>query len=116
MGLSLEKPQYLQLEFAEPYAASQLKLTGTTRAQSFQGELQVSNDGRKFRKVREFLSARSGVNLPFEQISARYYRVLFTGAETGQQQLEFSEVELAPLYRIKFFHPKAGLGPVPPQI
>ena len=109
------KPQYLQLEFAEPYTASQLKLTGTARAQSFQGELQVSDDGRKFRQVREFLSARSGVNLPFEQTSAHFYRIVFIGTEAGQKQLEFSELELSPLYRIKFFHPKAGLGALPAQ-
>jgi hypothetical protein len=108
-------PQFLQLEFAEPFTASTLKLAGTAQPQNFQGTLQVSDDGRAFRDLREFMSARSGVSLPFEQVSARYFRVLLTKVDPGLSRLEFSELELAPSYRIELFQARAGLGPLPSE-
>lgn len=105
------KPQYLQFEFARPYAASTLKLDGTAQKQSFKGTLQVSDNGRTFRNVREFVSANSGVSVQFEPLSARYFRLLFTQADPAGTQLRFSELELAPLYLISHYRPKAGLGP-----
>jgi hypothetical protein len=106
--------QFLQLEFAAPFTASMLKLSGTGHAQAFKGVLQISDDGFAFRDVREFTSLRSGIVLSFEQLAARFFRIVFSAAEPGLSHLEFSELEMAPLYRIELAQPKAGLGSLPP--
>lgn len=108
------KPQYLQLEFAQPYAASMLKFEGTSQRQSFAGTFQVSDNGHTFRNVREFRSVNSGISMQFEPLSARYFRLLFTQADPGVSQLQFSELELTPLYFIDLYRSKSGLGPLPP--
>ena len=109
------KPQYIQLEFSEPFTAAHLKLAGVARTQTFQGVLQVSDDGKKFRNVREFLNRRSDVALDFEQLSARYFRILFTkvGQASPLASLQFSELELVPIFRLDLAQSKAGLGPLP---
>ena len=111
----LHHPQHLQVEFAEPFSACMLKLASPGQPQSFQGTLQVSDDGRTFRKVREFMTASSTMALRFEQLSVRYFRVLFTQADPRLTNLAFSELELAPNYRLALHLTKAGLGPLPPS-
>jgi len=108
------RSQYLQVEFPQPFSASVLKLSGTSYRQSFGGVLQVSDDGRIFRKIREFISVRSGIALPFEPVSARYFRILFTHADKDTERLELSELELTPSFRIDLAQAKAGLGRLPP--
>lgn len=107
------KPQYLQLEFARPFTATTLRLLGTGRSQRFQGTLQVSDNGRAFHDVRDFSSSRSNLVLPFERTSARFYRLCFTQANSGPEPLEFSELDLAPIYQIPWFQSKTGAGPMP---
>jgi hypothetical protein len=107
------QPQFLQLEFAQPFTASILKLTGAGKPQRFEGVLQVSDDGRKFREVRKFIKARPELKLEFDAVTARFFRLLFSQAEPGVQRLEFSELELAPIFRIDLARAKSGLGRVP---
>ena len=107
------QPQSLQLEFAKPFTATSLRLVGSGRPQSFHGTLQVSNDGRDFRNVREFINGGSLLALAFEQTSARFFRLLFTDADAGLTHLEFAELELAPTYRIPWYESKTGAGPMP---
>ena len=95
------KPQYIQLDFDEPFAASHLELEGGVQSQSFQGVLQASTNGRSFFDVRQFLNRGKGVEIDFEQISARSFRVTFTTAESASPDLEFSELRLNPSYRIE---------------
>ncbi|HTL56949.1 MAG TPA: glycosyl hydrolase [Candidatus Limnocylindrales bacterium] len=104
---------YLQLEFNEPFRASFLKLV-ERKPQHFQGRLQVSDNGRTFRDVRQFISSDKGLALPFEAISAKYFRILFTKADPLPQGLEFTELELIPVFRIEVAPAKAGLGRLPP--
>ena len=107
------KQEFLQLEFNEPFTASFLKLTESGRRQRFQGRLQVSDNGRTFREVREFMSSGKGLALPFETISARYFRILFTKADASLDHLEFSELELTPVFHISSSQAKAGLSRMP---
>ncbi|HWQ91671.1 MAG TPA: glycosyl hydrolase, partial [Clostridia bacterium] len=104
------KPQFLQAQFAKPYSAAQLRLTGTSRSGPFHGSLQVSQDGRSFKVVREFMSSGPELDLRFEQISARFFRVVITRSESPAPLLEFSDFQLAPIYRIPAYSTKAGLG------
>lgn len=107
------RPLELQLEFTSPFTASTLRLAGTAHRQSFEGILEVSDDGRAFRKVREFISLRSSIALTFEPVSARYFRILFTRADPRLEHLEFSDLELAPAFRIDLAQSKAGLSRLP---
>jgi hypothetical protein len=109
------KNQYLQLEFTEPFAASFIRLTEKGPPHHFQGRLQVSDNGRTFENVREFVSSDKGLALPFEAVSARYFRILFMKADAGLENLEFSELELTPVFRIDLGQAKAGLGRLPPS-
>jgi hypothetical protein len=106
------KEEFIELQFKEPFAANHLDLLGTKQLQSFQGRLQVSNDGKNFSTVREFLNRRTGVALDFDQVSARYFRMVFTKAEAASKILEFSEVALFPVFRIDGAATKAGMGRV----
>src|SRR5690348_14810887 len=59
------KNQYLQLEFAKPYSASFIKFADKGPPQHFQGRLQVSENGKNFKDIREFMSSDKGLALPF---------------------------------------------------
>jgi hypothetical protein len=107
------QPQYLQLEFATPFTAASLRLLGTGHPQNFQGTLQVSNDGREFRNLRDFINGGSTLALAFVQTSARFFRLLFTEADARLAHLDFAELELAPNYRIPWYQSKTGSGPMP---
>jgi hypothetical protein len=105
--------EYLELEFKEPFKASFLKLTGTARAQTFQGLLQTSEDGRAFQDVREFRNRGTGVSLMFDGPPARYYRIVLTDSDPRLERLEFSELVLTPVFHLQWGQAKSGLGPLP---
>lgn len=107
------RPEFIQLSFAQPYQASVLRLSGAEAKQSFQGVLQVSDDGKTFRSIREFTSVGASVTLGFEPVVARIFRVLFTQADPALKHLTFDELELEPQHRIKLHQAKSGLGAVP---
>ncbi len=109
------RPEHIQLEFKDPFKASFLKLVGTVRAQSFRGVFQTSQDGLTFQDVREFNARQNGIFLKFEASPARYYRIVFSEADPRLDHLEFSELELTPVYQIQWAPAKAGLGPLPPS-
>ena len=106
-------PQYLQLEFNEPFTAGRLKLEGVGGAQRFEGVLQSSEDGRRFRDVRRFLNSSTALTLEFEATMARFFRLLFTQADPALSRLQFSELELTPVFRLELARAKSGLGPLP---
>ncbi len=108
------KPQYLQMEFKEPFAASRLSLTFTDAAQH-QGILQVSDNGRSFRKVREFAAFGQNVEVTFPATVSRYFRILFTATTINAQAIDLAELSLSPIYRIPQHNTKAGLGRLQPQ-
>jgi hypothetical protein len=107
------RPVWIQLEFTNAFAASHLTLLGTPSNQRFSGVLQVSDDGRKFRDVRPFSNRGYNVNLEFEEISARWFRILFNSAGPATSQLLFSELDLGRDYRIPSYQIKSGLGQNP---
>jgi hypothetical protein len=114
-GVSLPVPgkgkrQHLEMEFSEPFAARRLVLTTGVSTQTVSGELQVSEDGRSYRKVREFVIRRSKLTLEFEEVSGRFYRVVFNEMQPPAASLQVSEVELMPLYRIEMYQVKSGMG------
>ena len=104
------KSQQLQLEFAEPFMAQRLTLTTGVSNQTVSGDLQISEDGKSFRKVREFVIRRPTLALEFEEVLAKYFRIMFTEMQPAGTALQVSEVELVPLYRIAMTQVKSGNG------
>src|SRR5436190_12313457 len=59
------------------------------------------------------MSSDKGLALPFETVSAKYFRILISKADT-RPNLQFSELELTPVFHIDLAQAKTGLGRLPP--
>lgn len=79
------QPQYLNLEFAEPFIAQSLTVAvdvwDSGMAGSLKAELQVSEDGRAYRTLREKKLYWPVSSLNFRKISSRYYRLVLSPAD-----------------------------------
>src|SRR6266700_7621927 len=71
------KPQFVQVQFPEPFHARRLKLgmPGLSPHKICQAALKVSDDGETFRTIREFVADGSAVSVNFSEVAARYFRV-----------------------------------------
>jgi len=107
------KPQFIQMEFARPFSARRLLMTlpGLSAHKMCHGELQVSDDGQAFRTVREFDAEAPAFSLNFNEVSARYFRIMFLSAEIYLEQLTVAEVDLSPLFRIENIEEKSLFVP-----
>ena len=104
------KPQFVQIEFAQPFAARLLSLTlGGTGRVSCHGALQVSDDGQKFKTIREFDARPGSSSLVFPEVSSRFFRVLFTKADAKMNPIVLADLELNPRYRIENIQGKSAL-------
>ena len=100
LRLDLPKPKapsFIQFEFAQPYAARMLSVLPGPGMQGCSGKIEVSDDGRAFRTVESFSMPRGGElrTFAFAPVTAKVYRVLFTGASNKMKQLSVAEVELS---------------------
>ncbi len=107
------KPQFIQLQFPQPFSARRLLLTlpGLSAHKMCHGELQVSDDGQAFRTVREFDAEAPAFSLDFNEVAARFFRVMFLSAEVYLEQLTVAEVDLSPLFRIENIEEKSLFVP-----
>ncbi len=101
-GLKLEvptpaAPQFVRFEFAQPYAARMLIFSPGFGMQGCSGRIEVSDDGQAFRKVRDFTLARGSEvsQLSFAPVTAKFFRVLFTGASAKMKQIPLAELEFS---------------------
>jgi hypothetical protein len=103
------KPQFLQIEFPQPYKARTLMLAmrGLAAHESCHGALQISDDGLTFKTVHEFEPEAAPIWVNVGTLEARYYRLLFTSADPVIQRLDVAELELSPKYRIDDIEEKA---------
>ena len=109
--LPMPKPgrtAFIQMEFSEPFLAQRLTLAGNSQPQHYGGALQVSEDGKTFRTVREFRCDGADLSIDFEANKAKYFRLEFKSAEGDARQIEASELELLPIYRIESHVAKSG--------
>ncbi len=92
------KPQFILFEFAQPYSARTLTLTPAGGMRGLHGKLEVSDDGQKFRAVESISIGRGGEQrvFTFTPVTARFYRLLFTGIDAKMKQFSIGEVELSP--------------------
>lgn len=112
------KSQFVQLEFPQPFAARQLNLTlGGSYRRLVTGRIEVSDDGKKFRPVREFDTKPPWVKVGFDQVTARFWRVVFTKVDAKLDRLGIAELDLRPAFGLDLLHAKAAVitRPVPLQ-
>ncbi len=106
-------PQFVQLEFPQPFASRYAVLTFGQGAGEVKGVIQVSDDGKTFRDVREFTTpGRPTRPLTFsfgnEALSARFYRIKFIATGARTRSLDISGIDLSPRLRIENVEAKDG--------
>jgi hypothetical protein len=105
-------PQYVQLEFPQPFASRNATLTFGQGAGEVKGVIQVSDDGQQFRDLREFTTPNRPTRpLTFafsESISAKFYRVKFVSIGSRTRALEIAGIDLSPRLRIEDVEAKDG--------
>lgn len=100
-GPTLEKPQWLQLNFTRPVVASQLALTPRPSYGPSQCELQASDDGKAFQAVKMFAAGQNEtISVTFPAVTGRVFRVVFTGAfdpryPQSPRNVQVAELQLA---------------------
>ena len=111
------QPQFAQLEFQKPFSARTVKITGGRGIPECSGDIQVSEDGRKFRTVQPFAFTGKGspvgvVSLGAQPVAARFWRVQFTAigtkAAATATNIPLAEIELAPRLSIENVDAKDG--------
>ena len=103
-----DRPQYVQLAFAKPFAARTLTLTMPMGGHSVQGALQVSDDGKHFKSVGRFSGQPPLISLSVPETTARYFRILFTAADHQVKKLVLARLTLSPGVRIENIQGKAS--------
>jgi len=92
------KPQFIQLEFADPFTARLLSILPGPGMMGCSGQLEVSDDGKSFRAVDTFSIPRLAKEQKFifEPVTARFYRVLFFSADSKTKQIAIAGLDLSP--------------------
>jgi hypothetical protein len=73
---SAGQPQYLNIEFAEPFTAQALTVALDAWNSALDGALEVSDDGQNFRTVRPLTLRWPVSSVNFDKVTARYYRLV----------------------------------------
>ncbi|MCX7011076.1 MAG: glycosyl hydrolase, partial [Candidatus Sumerlaeota bacterium] len=132
---SLPKPKgkdapWIQLEFSEPFEARAVSVL-TGRGKGAQGgEIEVSDDGKEFRKAGEFTIPGAGSNASrgssnFAPVTARFFRLRFAKADAKSARMNLAEIELLNGFRLSGIggkaayvrqeDPKPETAPAPPE-
>jgi hypothetical protein len=106
-------PQFVQLEFSQPFASREAALSFGQGAGEVKGVIQVSDDGKTFRDVREFTTpGRPTRPLTFafgsESVSGKFYRIKFTAIGSRTRSLDVAGVDFSPRLRIENVEAKDG--------
>ncbi len=103
------QPQYLNIEFAEPFTARSVSLAPVPIYSTINGTLEVSDDGREYRAVQPvtFYWPISSMNFP--EVSSRYYRIVL---EPKRSQFDDPFAKGIPLAEVEL-HPERRLEDVP---
>ena len=91
---SPSKPQFIQWEFAQSIPARTIWVTLGQGTLYCKGQIEVSEDGKEFRKIEPFTLRRAGERqaLMVKPVSSRFYRFLFTSADPRAIQLVIDQV------------------------
>ena len=81
MGPAPGKPEFLQFDFAEPWSAAGVFLKPYPDCGPNEVEVQSSDDGQHFRPLKRLtLKPREAVTIVFDEVRAKYFRVVFISA------------------------------------
>ncbi|HEV2692630.1 MAG TPA: glycosyl hydrolase [Verrucomicrobiae bacterium] len=106
-------PQYIQFEFAQPFATRSATLTFAQESGDIKGVIQVSDDGKTYRDLRTFMTPRRptrplSFSLGNAPVSARFFRVNFTGMTARTRALSVADIDLSPRLSIENVETKDG--------
>lgn len=106
-------PQFLQLEFSQPFATRTVVLGLSQGSSGVQGVLQVSDDGQHFRTLRSFTAPHRptrplSFSLGPKAVSARFFRVQFNKISDRTKELIVSKFDLSPRLHIEDVDAKDG--------
>ncbi len=107
------QPQAILVGFADPFTACSLTLVPGPGYNGLQGQLQVSDDGKAYRTVREFTIPSSrrpppALELSFPPVRSRHFRLLFTRGDARSARMTIAELELHAAFRLDNWRGKAG--------
>jgi hypothetical protein len=114
------EPQFLNIEFAEPFTAQALTVAidvwDSGMSGSLRAELQISEDGLAYRTIRENKLYWPVTSLNFQKVSVRYFRIVLTPADLSgntplglfSKGIPIGEVELHAGLRIEDIPGKAA--------
>jgi len=108
------QPQYLNIEFPEPFTAQALTVALDPWNSQLEGALEVSDDGQQYRTIRPVTLRWPVSSVNFEKTTARYYRILLKLPTedwffaTFAKGIPLGEVELHPDCRIEDIPGKAA--------
>ncbi len=87
MGPTPAKPEFLQFDLAEPGSFAGLFLKPFPDCGPKDLELQCSDDGQTFRPLKSLtVQPREAVTIPFDEVRAHHFRVLFLSAHPYQER------------------------------
>lgn len=106
------QPQFIQLEFAEPFSARSMLLDYTAGHGDVRCALQVSDDGKIFKTVSTTVIKIKGTpSIAFPEATGRYYRLLITGTPAPDStELIIVGFDLLNGYRLPDWPTKAGFA------
>ncbi|MCD6350862.1 MAG: discoidin domain-containing protein [Armatimonadetes bacterium] len=108
-----DEPAYLQLEMKEPFTARAVTVVPGGGRNGQPCELQVSDDGAKFRGVKQFRIPGAELTLTaatvnFPAVNAKYYRLVFGRSGGTYRNVSLGEVQLHPESRVEGWPAKAA--------
>ncbi|MDR3457556.1 MAG: glycosyl hydrolase [Verrucomicrobiae bacterium] len=108
-----EFPQHIQFEFAQPFVTRSASLSFAQESGDIKGVIQASDDGKTFRDLRTFMTPRRPTrpitfSLGNAPVSARFFRVTFTGMTARTRGLSVADIDLSPRLSIENADTKDG--------
>ena len=90
-----QQPVWIQLEYSAAYPARSLQLSKNSSA--CEGEIESSDDGTNFRKIRSFSIpyAQRSASFSFDAEPARFFRVVFTNSKGWEKQFDLDLLALS---------------------
>jgi hypothetical protein len=83
-GSSTCTPEFLALQFPEPFAAASLYIAPNRFCNPKNCELQISDDGKDYKTITKFdLAAATPRTVAFEPVKARFYRTILPNTGEG---------------------------------
>ncbi len=98
-GPSSDRPEWLQLDFPKPVTATGLRFTPRSGYGPRDGEVQVSENGKDFRKIASFSSQNDGeTKITFPETTASQFRLVITNAydsgNSSSRNVQIAEINL----------------------